>query len=124
MLNQLLIHLAGDYLLQSTDMATKKVTNSWWCLYHVIIYTLPFLLITKNPLSLGIILVTHFFIDRFRLARFVNQFKNYFLGSFDKEVFKSKTGFPSTQEAYLTTWLSIITDNTIHLIINYYALSL
>lgn len=124
MLNQLLAHLVGDYILQSTDMATKKVTNSWWCLYHVVIYTLPFILITRNVTSLSIILVSHFFIDRFRLVRYVNKLKNYLLGSFDKKVFKTKSGFPDSQSEFLTVWLTIITDNTLHLVINYYALSL
>lgn len=124
MQEQLLAHLVGDYLLQSTDMATKKVKNSWWCLYHVTIYTLPFLFLTQNLVSLGIIFTTHFFIDRFRLARFVNQFKNYILGTFNKKVFQTTSGFPATQEDYFSVWLTIIIDNTIHLLINYFALGL
>ena len=51
-MEQLLAHLVGDYIFQSHDMAVNKTKNSYWALYHATTYTLPFLLLTLNPLAI------------------------------------------------------------------------
>lgn len=123
-MEQLLAHLVGDYIFQSHDMAVNKTKNSYWALYHATTYTLPFLLLTLNPLAIIIILLTHFAIDRYRVAMWVTKVKNYLFGKFDKRVFDLANGYPEETPAWLTTWLIIILDNTMHLVINYLALGI
>ena len=79
----LLAHLWGDYVLQSDWMANVKTKASVPALAHALTYTLcysPLLFLTsadKGLMALGVIGVTHFFIDRFRLARYVCWAKNF-----------------------------------------------
>ncbi len=72
----ILAHLVGDYLLQSHDMATKKTTSWIWAVVHGLAYTIPFLFITLNPLSLLIIAGTHVLIDHYRWAKHISYAKN------------------------------------------------
>lgn len=110
--DQLVAHLIGDYILQSHWMATEKTKRSSAALIHAACYTLPFLLITLNPAALVIIFGTHFFIDRFRLARFVVWAKNGCRGPI------TSTGYPDYIPPWLSVWLLIIADNTLHIVIN------
>ncbi len=93
---QLLLHLLGDYILQSHWMAQNKTKRHWPALCHAFAYSLPFLF---APYLLGwlddlfsvreslipritwqafaFILGTHFVIDRYRLARHVVWLKNF-----------------------------------------------
>ena len=116
-MNQLLAHLVGDYILQSHKMAISKTKSSYWAIYHALTYTLPFLFITLEPLQLISICLTHFFIDRFRLAVWVVKVKNYIFGDFTW--YKTNTGYPENTPEFLSVWLLIIADNTLHLLLNY-----
>jgi len=116
----LLAHLAGDYLLQSDWMATEK-TKRWrpaWV--HALVYGLPFLLVTQSPAALAVIVGTHAVIDRYRLARYLVWVKNflaprrYWLKWEDCRV----TGYHKSLPLWLSTWLMIIADNTVHMLIN------
>jgi hypothetical protein len=93
-------------------MATEKTKKSVAAAAHAAIYTVPFALITSNIYALLIICVTHFVIDRFRLARYVVWLKN---GPWHP---LTSTGYPDEVPAWLSVWLLIIADNTIHIIIN------
>ena len=73
----LIAHLVGDYILQSSWMAKYKTKHSFPAAVHAVTYTLPFFLITLSAKALIVISVTHFFIDRYRLARYVCWAKNY-----------------------------------------------
>jgi len=114
---ELILHLWGDYIIQNNWMATNKTkyTLEGWiaCLVHCITYTLPFLLLTSSWKALLIIFITHFFIDKFRLAIYLTKLKNW---SF------TPTGFPIETPAYITFWLVIIIDNILHITINYLTL--
>jgi len=110
--DQFVAHLVGDYILQSHWMATEKTKRSSAAAIHAICYTLPFLLITQNPLALAIIVGTHFVIDRWRLARFLVWIKN---GPWKP---LTATGYQDDVPAWLSVWLLIITDNTLHIICN------
>ena len=123
-MEQLLAHLIGDYILQSHEMAVNKINNSYWAFYHALMYSLPFVLLTHNLLALFIICITHFFIDRFRLAIYMTKLKNYLFGKFDNSVFDLSNGYPEGTPVWLSTWLIIILDNIMHLTINYLTLLL
>jgi GT2 family glycosyltransferase len=117
----LLAHLFGDYIFQSHKMATSKTSKSLWALYHAFTYTLPFLLLTQELNQLFIICFSHFLIDRFRLAIYIIKIKNFLFGDFVWQ--KTKTGYPEDTPAFLSVWLVIIADNTLHLLINYLVLN-
>ena len=115
-----LAHLVGDYVIQSHWMATEKTKHWLPAIVHGVTYTLPYALITQSPLALVVIGGTHTIIDRFRLARHVAWLKNQ-LGpkrSRPRWADAKATGYPSETPAWLAVWLMIITDNTIHLLIN------
>jgi hypothetical protein len=116
--DQIVAHLVGDFILQSDWMAREKFRNSWACFVHVVTYTLPFLLLTQEPVTLLIIAGTHFMIDRWRLPRFLIWAKNMpFPG---RRPFSEcwRTGFPPDMPDDLSRLLYIIIDGTCHILIN------
>lgn len=122
-MKQLLLHLIGDYITQTDWMAKNKTHSHLAAGTHALVYTLPFLLLQPSWLALGVILITHFFIDRYRLARFVVFFKNKITNLSLKWGDCSSTGYHKDDPPWLSVWLLIVADNTIHLIINFLALS-
>lgn len=120
--DQLVAHAVGDYIIQSDWMATEKTKRSLAALAHVVTYALPFLLLTLDPLALGFIATTHFVIDRWRLARFVCWAKNRPWPGWRPWAECVGTGYPSDKPAWLTTWLMIVVDNTMHVLLNAVAL--
>jgi len=112
---QLLAHLVGDYVLQSKWMAVNKSKRSLPALIHVLCYTIPFLFLTNNILALAIIAGTHFVIDRFQLAYYVCKLR---------DMIEPRTE-PCTETTpiWLHFWLTVIVDNTLHLVINAAALT-
>lgn len=125
--DQILAHLVGDYLLQSHWMATEKTKRTLAAAIHAVTYTLPFLLLTQAPAALAFICGTHFLIDRFRLARWVVSLKNGYL--FEGQdtpghlvMRATATGYRDDMPLFLSVWLLIIADNTLHLICNGLAL--
>jgi hypothetical protein len=117
----LLAHLVGDYLLQSHWMATEK-TKRWWPAWaHALTYGLPFLLVTCSPVALAAIVITHAVIDHYRLARYVVWLKNLMAPAEQRHPWRecTATGYAADVPAWLSTWLLIIADNTIHLGINW-----
>lgn len=105
---------AGDYLLQTQRMQAK--TTSWrWALFHGVVYTLPFLLLTLHPVALLVIGGTHALIDRLRLgARHCQT-----LGVGQTGTLEERLGLPVVDEAplWLRIWLSIRADNAYHRLI-------
>jgi len=124
---QLILHLIGDYVTQSDWMAQNKAKHSLPAMAHALVYSLPFLFLTAhapNPAIAGtVILVTHFLIDRYRLARYVVFAKNFLSpNNYPKWEDCKATGYPSERPAWLAVWLLIAADNTLHLAINWAAL--
>ena len=117
--DQLLAHLVGDYIIQSDWMANEKTKKSVAAAVHAVTYALPFLFLTFSPSALIFIVVTHFIIDRWRLARFVVYAKNI---PWQKWSDCSATGYHKDRPIWLSVWLLIIADNTMHLICNGLAL--
>jgi len=73
---QLILHLVGDYVTQSDWMANNKTKRFAPAAAHAVVYSLPFLFLRPSWAAFAVILVSHFLIDRYRLARFVVWFKN------------------------------------------------
>lgn len=142
-MQELILHLIGDYVTQSDDMANKKRSSMLWAAYHALIYSLPFVLITQSVLAWVVIFASHAVIDRFGLARYLVYAKNLWFSSpkssfwqryspfngysmqftdeLDWENCKA-TGYPSQRPAWLAVWLLIAADNTLHLAINHLAI--
>lgn len=119
--DQVIAHAVGDYVLQSDWMANEKARSSVAAGAHVATYMLPFLALRPSARALAIIAGTHFLIDRFRLARYVCWAKNWIAPpGQDHEM--TATGYPADRPAWLSTWLLIITDNILHIVINAWAL--
>lgn len=75
--DQLLCHLFGDYVLQSDWMALTKTSKSRAAALHAAVYGLPFLLLGPSAAAWAFVVVSHFVIDRWRLARHVGWLKNF-----------------------------------------------
>ena len=127
-MEQLLCHLFADYWLQNDWMATNKKKHFWIALVHAIVYTIPFLLLTKSILALSVICLTHAIIDHTDIVCRLNQIKNW---DFDTQLLKVDDTIPLKfpfEDGYtdrpfaIRVWLIIIQDNILHLIINYCAL--
>jgi hypothetical protein len=121
----LLAHLVGDYLIQSDWMAAEKTKRWWPAVVHGVTYALPFLLITRSLPALVVIAGTHVVIDRYRLARHVVWAKNLLGPKRYRYPWSecSATGYHASRPVWLATWLLIIADNTMHLVINSAALT-
>lgn len=142
---QLILHLFGDYVLQSDWMTQNKRKSSVAAGAHALTYSLPFLLLKPSWVAFAVILGTHFLIDRFGLARYVVWAKNVIFSpaypsgcapcnGITEDCPRcnarrklewsncSATGYPSDAPPFLAVWLLIACDNTIHLAINYAAL--
>lgn len=105
-----IFHLVGDYLLQNDWMATNKTKCNVAAKIHALCYSLLFLTILPIIPWL-IVLWTHFFIDRFRLAVYWIKLVNW--------NFKSKNfGYSDDKPMWMSVWLMIIIDNVFHVVIN------
>jgi hypothetical protein len=140
--DQLVAHAIGDYVLQSDWMATAKTQQSVAAAAHALVYTLVFLVFSPSWTALAFIAGTHFGIDRWRLARYVVWAKNWLApwpfcpgceGPLEDHVAHRvpptppwaecpATGYPPDRPVWLTTWLLIIADNTLHVLANAVAL--
>ena len=142
---QLLLHLIGDYCTQTDWMANNKAKCSMAAAWHAVIYAVPFAAApallnsfqlwlttrtgceyepfdTCNQTAYAVIALTHFIIDRFRLARYGVFAKNWVTDWSLRWNDCSATGYPPSTPAWMAVWMTIITDNTLHLTINFLAL--
>jgi|SRR6266850_429475 len=120
-MEQLILHLIGDFVTQSDWMARNKTTHSWVALCHAIVYSAPFFLI-GSVAAVGVIFATHFVIDRFRLVRYLIWAKNCLAPSHHPWAESAETGFHKSTPEWLAVWLMIVVDATMHLACNYSAL--
>lgn len=121
----LILHLLGDYVTQSDWMAQNKTKATWPALCHATVYSAPFALIASQE-ALFVIWFTHLLIDRFRLARYIAYAKN-FLGprsSWHAWEDCKGTGYHKETPPWMSVWLMIAADNTLHLLINHLCLTL
>jgi len=117
-------HFIGDYVLQSDWMAQNKRKVSAAAAAHALAYSVPFLFLVQSSLAFFVIYWTHYFIDRYGLARYVCFAKNFLAPKSDWPKWSDTdfTGYSAARDKYLTVWLYIITDNLMHLLINYCSL--
>lgn len=115
-----LAHLAGDYLIQSDWMALEKTKRWWPAIVHAVTYGLPYVAVTRSPVALAVIVVTHAVIDRYRLARYVVWAKNLLAPRAYWHPWSEcrGTGYHQDRPVWMAVWLMIVADNTIHLAIN------
>lgn len=111
-----LFHLIGDYLTQNDWMASNKTKFSSIAALHAFIYSMPFIFIIHNPNGQInyywlIIIVSHFFIDRYRLAIYWIKLVNWNWVS-------TNFGYDENKPAFMSIWLMIIVDNVFHLLFN------
>lgn len=115
-MEQLILHMIGDYTLQSKWIANTKTKNNvdgyFACLIHCLIYSSLFYQIASFS-AIIVIFSTHYLIDKFRLAKYLTMFING-----DRE----NNGYGNDTPLYLSTWLLFINDNIIHIVINYFAI--
>lgn len=121
-MEQLILHLFGDYVTQTDWMANNKTKRWYIAIIHALVYSLPFLLLDPSLTAFLVIFISHAVIDKLRLARYVIFCKNLITDPTLKWSDCSATGFHMDRPVWLTVWLMIITDNTMHLAINYAAL--
>lgn len=125
MIEQLIAHGVGDYVLQSDWMAAEKTQRSLATLVHVALYTLCFVPLTQSPSALLAIGASHFVIDRWRLARHVGWLKNHLAprsGWPPPWAECSATGYAPDKPPWMAVWLMIIVDQVMHVACNAAAL--
>ncbi len=122
--DQILLHLLGDYLLQSDWMANGKRRSFSIATWHALAYSFPFLLLRPSPVAIAFIFGTHLLIDWLGLARYVVFAKNFLAppAHWPKWANSWKTGYDHMRPEWLAVWLTIIADNTLHLVCNGIAL--
>lgn len=117
-MEQFILHAIGDYITQNHWLATNKTKynfNGWIaCFVHCVFYSLPFFLIA-SPLAVLIIFLSHFIIDKFRLAQYWTRLVN-------NEWQSNNFGYPEDAPVFLSLWLVIIIDNILHIVINFLAI--
>lgn len=102
-------------------MATQKTSRHLPALLHAATYTACFLTITRSWRALAVIGGTHLVIDRWRLAKHLIWLKNQAAPKAHRPG-HTATGYGEDTPDWLAVWLLIITDNTMHLAINGWAL--
>ena len=111
-----ILHLAGDYLFQNDWMATEKTKSNTVAFIHATIYSLPFYILIPSFYWL-IVIVSHYFIDRYRLAQYWIRLVNL---KWDGDNF----GYGDEKPKWMSVWLMIIIDNTWHILFNSLAIFL
>ncbi|WP_066038670.1 DUF3307 domain-containing protein [Herbiconiux solani] len=117
-----LAHLLGDYVFQNNWMANTKTSRWLPAVIHGSVYTAMYAVILQpSVVALLVIGSTHVVIDRFRLVKqliwVLNQVApKSFRYSWAEA--KANGGYAASTPVWLSTWLMIIVDNTVHLVIN------
>ncbi len=111
--------MIGDYVVQSDWMAAAKVHGQSKdarkaAAIHAALYTACFLPLTRHPLRLAVIGITHGLLDHYRpFPRLIHR----------KDALLSPAAWPATPARDVPFWMNVVVDNTAHLLINELALS-
>lgn len=132
----ILAHLIADYVLQNDWIAQEKTRSRGVALLHGAIHAAVYavMLVMLVPdlgplalLALAIIGVTHAVIDHYRLAKHLIWVLNQLAPKVDRYSWpeaREHGGYSADKPAWMSTWLMIIVDNTLHLTINTAAIAL
>jgi hypothetical protein len=120
-MDPIIAHAIGDYVVQSDWMAAEKTRRHGPALAHAATYAACFLPLTRDWRALAVIGGTHFVIDRWRLAKHVGWAKNQLAPRAYRPP-HTATGYSPDKPDWMAVWLLIITDNTMHVVINRWAL--
>ena len=131
---QLILHVFGDYFLQTDWQALNKkkpgFIGFWACLKHCALYSTPFLLLGSWKAVL-VIFITHFIIDRTNIVAYLLAIKNNVRKqqtakmmplSFPYTYDISNFGLGLDRPFAISIWIYIIVDNLFHIVCNYLAL--
>lgn len=121
LMNEFLAHMLGDYVIQTDHMAARKTQAHGPAIAHALTYTLPFVAITRRWQPLLVIAGTHAVIDRYRLAKHVCWAKNQ-AAPVEWRPPHTATGYSPDKPDWMAVWLLIFADNTMHAVINRWAL--
>ena len=137
---QLLIHgLADFFFSQGSYQAINKSKSTPIALFHATLYTACFLILTLSWKALLLIGITHFFIDRYSIPKYLIFAKEWI---FNPKSWRAtwacsdRTGYfdhvgdewgeanqNKMRPAFISVWIYIVTDNLFHLTFNYIALT-
>ena len=129
MFELLLGHLVGDYLLQTSWMAINKSKYNlvgWLAaLVHCIIYTLSICVLMNNYdlLWVGAVFLSHFPIDKFSLGevwmKYIKGYslKNFLINKSSGRFIPNNSNREEIVQGGFLTFVYILTDNTIHLLL-------
>ena len=138
-MEQLLTHgLADFFLTQGSYQAVNKSKKTSPALLHATLYTLCFLVLTFSWKALLVIGITHFFIDRFSLPKYLIFAKEWIYnpkswqatwassnhnGYYDHVGDEwGENNVDKIRPPFISWWIYIITDSLFHLTINFLAL--
>lgn len=130
-MHELILHLIGDYVLQTEQMAVRKLRSWTWAIVHALVYSTPFFIYlgiingnwTHGLTAWLVIFGTHAVIDRMAIAATLCRIKNLAWFGEDVPAKDENTGYGIDTPPYIRFWLVVIVDNTLHLIINHVALT-
>lgn len=113
-------HLVGDYMLQSDWMVKNKRLSLVVALIHGFVYALPFLFIIPETsfLAYSLISITHAIVDHFGLARYVLMAKDLIKPPSEKFIERNDYGMSKGTPDHVSFFVSVVVDNTIHILIN------
>lgn len=102
MIDAIVGHLAGDYLLQNDWMACNKKQRSLHCAVHCAIWTASVCLFTgwQEPLVVVLLFVSHFIQDRTAIVA-------WYMDSIGQKLFRTGPCAP---------WAAIVVDNVWHIV--------
>lgn len=121
---ELILHLIGDYITQTDKMANEKVKDIRMALLHAFVYSVPFyIFIDMSITAFMVMFLSHAFIDRYRVVKYIIFARNRLHDKTLKWEDCSATGYHKDKPIWLSVWLMIIADNTLHLAINYMAIA-
>lgn len=83
--------------------------------------SVPFLPLRPTKKQVVLLVGTHYLIDRYRLARYVVWAKNQLAPKTERPPITA-TGYADDVPSWLSVWLLIKADNTIHALINHIVL--
>ena len=122
-MHEIIFHLIGDYILQTEQMAVRKLRSWFWAILHAVVYSLPFLLVIQRWECWLVITGTHAVIDRMAIASTICRIKNLIWFGPDAPEKEQNTGYGIETPPFVRFWLVVIVDNTLHLSINHVALT-